>query len=207
MTCKRAHAFISLYIDDRLDPAGQARLNTHLSACADCAAYLRDLQAGLSALRAEPLAEPSINFDWNLRRKLQQAQLEGWRFAQEEAGGGFWPRFLLSAAAALILALGGGYTAYRFAQAPAVAPLAIAPTVGNPVDKGLGIPETPQPFPGALNEQQPGFQTVGGVDRAGAAASERGAIQAADPLRPLALRADSGRNDSLAAAPRADSLR
>lgn len=182
MTCKRAQALISLYLDEQLEPADQTQLNRHLADCRDCAAYLRDLQAGLSALRAEPLAEPSINFDWNLRRKLQQAQLEGWRYAEDDGAARFWPRFLLSAAAALILALGGGYTAYRVAQAPAIppAPLAERAAPTTPVDRELGIPQHPQPFPGAQLEQ-PGFQTVGGREASQAAGGERGAIEAADP--------------------------
>ncbi len=206
MTCKRAQALISLFLDELLDPAQQTRLNRHLGGCVECSAYLQDLQAGLSALHAEPLAEPSVNFDWNLRRKLQQAQLEAWRYADVDAGRDFWPRFLLSAAAALLLAVGGGYTAYRLAQAPPMppAPVAGAPAPGAVAGGDLGIPAAPQPFPGAPADQA-GLRVVGGSQRSSAAASERGAIQTADPLRPLLPFA--GAVDSLKPAADADSLR
>lgn len=206
MTCKRAQALISLFLDEQLAPAEQPRLNRHLSTCSECAAYLRDLQAGLSALHAEPLAEPSINFDWNLRRKLQQAQLEAWRYAEPDAGRDFWPRFLLSAAAALLLTVGGGYTAYRLAQAPALppTPLVGSPAPGSVAGRDLGIPATPQHYPGAPADQG-GVQFVGGSERFDGTASERGTIEIADPLR--AVLPAAGTTDSLAAARAADSLR
>ncbi|MBM4116286.1 hypothetical protein FJ251_00850 [bacterium] len=208
MTCKRAQALISLFLDDQLTPADQTRLNRHLADCLDCAAYLRDLQAGLGALRAEPLVEPSVNFDWNLRRKLQQAQFESWRYAEDAEGSRFWPRFLLSAAAALLLALGGGYTAYRIAQAPAEppAPVAVSPRPTALANRELGIPSHPQPFPGAQLEQ-PGFQTVGGREARPLGGEGRGAIEAAPPLQVVASPRAQMAMDSLASAGRSDSLR
>lgn len=205
MNCKRAQALISLFLDEQLTPADQTRLNRHLADCHDCAAYLRDLQAGLSALRAEPLAEPSVNFDWNLRRKLQQAQLEGWRYAEPTEDARFWPRFLLSAAAALLLALGGGYTAYRIAQAPAVppAPLAERPAATTPAGRELGIPQHPQRFPG-VQVEQPGFQTVGGSESQRLGGDEPRTIDTADPLQGVAVPRRPALGDSLS---RADSLR
>ncbi len=206
MTCKRAQALISLFLDEQLAPAEQTRLNRHLGTCSECAAYLQDLQAGLSALHAEPLAEPSINFDWNLRRKLQQAQLEAWRYAEPDAGRDFWPRFLLSAAAALLLAVGGGYTAYHLAQTPALPPASLvgSPAPGPAAGGDLGIPATPQPFPGARADQR-GLQVVGGSDRFDGSANEPPTIEDADPLR--AVLPAPGTHDSLAAARAADSLR
>lgn len=205
MNCKRAQALISLFLDEQLTPADQTRLNRHLADCHDCAAYLRDLQAGLSALRAEPMAEPSVNFDWNLRRKLQQAQFEGWRYAEETGDPRFWPRFLLSAAAALLLALGSGYTAYRIAQAPTLPPAPLAERSAAPAAAGreLGIPQHPQPFPGAQLEQ-PGFRTVGGGEGSRPGGDERGTIEMADPLQAVGTLRHATTGDSLT---RADSLR
>lgn len=114
MKCKRAKENISLFIDGRLDPRDQAQLNEHLERCPDCSTYLEDLRAGLAMLREEGLERPSENFEWNLRRKLQRALARRQESRLPETGGGrdFW-RFGLSAAAALVLVLAGGWIWYQ----------------------------------------------------------------------------------------------
>jgi hypothetical protein len=210
MNCKRAQAAISLFLDERLDPAGQTQLNRHLARCTECTAYLQDLREGLAALHELPLESPSINFDWNLKRKLQQAQHEAWQYRELETERRFWPRFVLSAAAALAVALAGGALVYRAMQAPSMFPPALGgsgPQGGLAQETGgdgLQIPATPQPFPGGVQDGSRGFQPVGGSELRPMQGPERWTIQAADPRQTILLerdRAEGGTtgSDSLAA--------
>lgn len=108
MNCKRAQADISLFLDERLDPSRQAKLNKHLEACEDCSEYLEQLRVGLAMLREMPLDTPSPQFEWNLKRKLQKAQLEAQILREREGGKSrHWAWFAASAAAALVISLGG----------------------------------------------------------------------------------------------------
>jgi hypothetical protein len=189
MNCKRAQELISLHLDEQLDPAGQGKLNGHLEACDPCSSYLEDLREGLDALRGLELEEPSANFDWNLRRKLQQAQHEPWRYQEQDTGHGFWPRFTLAAAAALLLTLGGAYGTYRMMQAP-VSPQ-LGPRNTTRTAGSLDIPALPQPYPGAAAEGERDLQVVGQGDFRGPGNQQRGAIERSDPansLPPLELR-------------------
>jgi len=109
MNCHKAKESISLFLDERLGPEQQARLNEHLEQCPDCAGYLEDLRQGLAMLREEGLEQPSENFEWNLKRKIQRAVAEqeverrGSRIGARE-----WRRFAFSAAAALLVVVVGG---------------------------------------------------------------------------------------------------
>ncbi len=179
MNCKRAQELISLHLDEQLDPTGQGKLNGHLEACNECSSYLKELREGLDALRNLDLEEPSANFDWNLRRKLQQAQHEPWRFQEQEAGRGFWPRFTLAAAAALLLTLGGAYGAYRIMQAPTTPRL--GPSNETRSAGSLDIPALPQPYPGAATDGDRDLQIVGQGDYHGPDQLQRGAIERSDP--------------------------
>lgn len=177
MNCKRAHELISLHLDEQLDPAGQSRLNKHLAACDECASYLSDLKAGLSVLHDLPLEEPSENFDWNLRRKLQQAQREPWRYQDGPMRSGFWPRFTIAAAAALILTLGGTYAAYKVIQSPSTPQKILAPASGHQAGGNLDIPTLPQPFHGMDGGNGNDLQVVGQGDLDSAGPQQRGTIQ------------------------------
>ncbi len=114
MNCKRAKEQISLFLDERLDPSGQSKLNGHLEGCSDCSAYLDDLKTGLAMLKEEAMESPSDNFEWNLRRKLQvaMAQRETVSFDERGARRDLW-RFGLSAAAALLIVVTGGTFWYQ----------------------------------------------------------------------------------------------
>jgi anti-sigma factor RsiW len=109
MNCHKAKESISLFLDERLGPEEQARLNRHLEDCPDCTSYLEDLRQGLAMLRAEGLERPSDNFEWNLKRKIQRAVAEkevdrrSARIGRRE-----WGRFAFSAAAALLVVVVGG---------------------------------------------------------------------------------------------------
>lgn len=189
MNCKRAQELISIHLDAQLDPAGQSRLNGHLEDCPECTRYLADLQEGLAILRELPLSEPSANFDWNLRLKLQQAQNEPWRHREEPANHGYWPRFVMSAAAALLLTLGGGYAAYNLLQAPTSPPRILTP--GPQANESLDIPTLPQPYPGMGNTGNRELQVVGQGESQGNTLQERGTIQRTEPgnsMPPLGIR-------------------
>ncbi len=207
MNCKRAHELISYHLDEQLDPAGQSRLNKHLAACDECATYLSDLKEGLNALHELPLEEPSENFDWNLRRKLQQAQREPWRYQDSPMRSGFWPRFTIAAAAALILTLGGGYAAYRILQSPASSPLQLLNSgPEHTADSALDIPTLPQPYPGVDGGNGSDLQVVGQGDMNTGGAQQRGTIQRTEhgkSLPPLSLRDSdaASETDTLAAEP------
>ncbi|MCB1161414.1 MAG: zf-HC2 domain-containing protein [Candidatus Krumholzibacteriia bacterium] len=209
MNCKRAQAAISLFLDERLDPAGQTQLNRHLAGCTECTAYLNELKEGLAALHELPLESPSPNFDWNLKRKLQQAQHEGWQYRDEDVERRFWPRFVLSAAAALAIALGGGALVYRAMQAPSMFPPALGGSasqggLAQDSGEGLQIPSTPQPFAGGLQESSRGFQPVGGSDVMPLQGPEHWTIQAADPRQAILLEGKAAETGAPSAS--ADSL-
>ncbi len=114
MNCKHAKEQISLFLDERLDPSGQSKLNEHLEGCGDCSAYLDDLKTGLAMLKDEGMESPSDNFEWNLRRKLQVAMAQRETIRYEESGDrrDIW-RFGLSAAAALLVVVTGGTFWYQ----------------------------------------------------------------------------------------------
>jgi len=114
MHCKRAKEQISLFIDRRLDPERQSKLNEHLEGCSDCSRYLDDLRSGLAMLREEAMERTSESFEWNLRRKIQRAmaQRESLSFENRNGRGDLW-RFGLSAAAALLVVVTGGALWYQ----------------------------------------------------------------------------------------------
>ena len=109
MKCRNAREAISSYLDDRLDQAGQAELNRHMENCSECSSFLQDLQEGLAMLHEIPLEEPSPNFEWNLKRKLQTAMTEERVLERYSRKSAFWPQFTASAAAALLIALGAAW--------------------------------------------------------------------------------------------------
>lgn len=131
MNCQRARSAISLFLDDRLDPAQQARLNRHLESCEDCSAYLEDLREGLTALRNLPLAEPSANFEWNLRRKLQDAITEQKLLAKHASRSAFWPRFSIAAAATILLCLGAASLWFSNLDHPPLSPVLDRPMIAE----------------------------------------------------------------------------
>ena len=112
MNCKRAQEAISRFLDEQLDPTAQSDLNRHLERCNDCSAYLDDLREGLTALRSMPLVEPSPNFEWNLKRRLQDAIAEERVLERHRRPIRFWSPFAISAAAALLLSLGSASVWY-----------------------------------------------------------------------------------------------
>ena len=179
MRCKQARDAISFFLDDQRDPTGQSRLNRLLEGCSECAAYLEDLREGLGMLHEMDLEEPSRNFEWNLRRKIQDAVLEHRLLERRAPAFSFWPRFALSAAAALLLSLGGASLWY--------AGLDDAPTqnnshyaTGSPQlgeDEGSSLPLTPG---GEIAGPVPGVQPVGGAEHRVSSPQQRGTIQSAD---------------------------
>jgi anti-sigma factor RsiW len=55
LTCRRAFAVMSDYLDGRLPEGDRSRLDRHLAACPMCVEYLAQLRATVGALgRAEP---------------------------------------------------------------------------------------------------------------------------------------------------------
>ena len=179
MNCHKAKESISLYLDERLGPEEQARLNEHLGQCPDCAAYLEDLRQGLAMLREEGLDRPSENFEWNLKRKIQRAVAEqeverrGSRIGARE-----WRRFAFSAAAALLVAVVGGqlWLGSLDGGSPAVAPLA---------ENGIAT-DLPQGRPGWIetgpSDLRPVADRLGGGGNAPAPAEELHQASPADSL-------------------------
>ncbi|MCP4549031.1 MAG: zf-HC2 domain-containing protein [bacterium] len=112
MNCKNAKESICSYLDDLLTQQEQAELNLHLEDCADCSSYLEDLREGLDMLHELPLESPSENFEWNLKRKINEAVTEQAVLAKHQKKSSFWPQFATSAAAALLIALCGAWFWY-----------------------------------------------------------------------------------------------
>jgi len=78
MNCGKAQEWISLELDDQLEPEHVHGLQTHLEGCADCREFQEDLKLGLRMLNA---TEPELpdNFDWKLQLKLSNAMREATR--------------------------------------------------------------------------------------------------------------------------------
>ncbi|HEX4814628.1 MAG TPA: zf-HC2 domain-containing protein [Nonomuraea sp.] len=55
-TCGELVEVITAYLDDALDEASHAAVETHLSCCADCGHYLDQIRATIAAL-ADPSPE------------------------------------------------------------------------------------------------------------------------------------------------------
>jgi hypothetical protein len=202
MTCKRAHLAISRFLDGELDPTGQSRLNRHLERCPECSAYLDDLRQGLSALKALPMEEPSANFEWNLRRKIQAAEAEH-RVLEKQRTVSFWPRFAVSAAAALLLSLGGASVWYasleRGTTVPGDSPAAPAGRLagGDAEQPVIG----PQLEGRGFDRPESGFRAVGENKGAMSARQHARTIQPSDETVALPLvkqRAAEEAADSLA---------
>jgi hypothetical protein len=58
----RYEALVTEHLDGRLDAAGEAALREHLTTCAECAAEVREQQAVLSVLRAQPMVAVPRSF-------------------------------------------------------------------------------------------------------------------------------------------------
>lgn len=163
MKCGKAQEWISLQMDDQLEPEHVARLQEHLEACDDCRQYRDDLQLGLRMMHA---TEPQLpeNFDWKLQLRLSQAMREAARDAAypwpERTSG--WRSWLgragasaaVGMAAVLLVALvmphglatapaGGGGQVVMDVQAPrlpletATAPITAGDLTRRPLDSNL----------------------------------------------------------------------
>jgi anti-sigma factor RsiW len=60
---------VSLELDGELSELGRVRLRAHLDACPDCAAYARGAAAATTALRTEPLEQPTRAIELPRRRR------------------------------------------------------------------------------------------------------------------------------------------
>ncbi len=58
----RSRMLLSEHVDGRLDPRAEAKLQAHLSSCAECRAELEELQATVALLRSAPQTEPPRSF-------------------------------------------------------------------------------------------------------------------------------------------------
>ncbi len=83
MKCEEAEGSIDAYLDGELDAGARAALETHLSACADCAGRRRELAALSSALRAQaPYHRAPAGLRATVRRALRGGAARGpvaWR--------------------------------------------------------------------------------------------------------------------------------
>ena len=61
-----------LYLDGRVNPAEQSRLDDHLAACADCCIRLDELRALMGVLGEWKAVEPSPGFSPALRARLDE---------------------------------------------------------------------------------------------------------------------------------------
>jgi anti-sigma factor RsiW len=72
MRCEEAQ----IILEERGWEEAPGAVRTHVAACSECAAYVRDwaaMRRAFDSLRAEPVAEPSLGFAARLRRHLEQA--------------------------------------------------------------------------------------------------------------------------------------
>ncbi len=58
----RSRVLLSEHVDGRLDPRSEAKLQAHLSSCAECRTELEELQATVALLRSTPQVEPPRSF-------------------------------------------------------------------------------------------------------------------------------------------------
>ena len=178
MNCHRSRSAISLFLDERLDPRQQARLNRHLERCQACSSYLETLRSGLAQLRELPLAEPSPNFEWNLRRKLNEALMEQKLLAKHSPRSAFWPRFAVSAAATLVVCLGvGTLWLPGIGETPGLA----IPSQQRIAENPARDETAPHRLPTQLGERDRGFQAVSESDSPRHLTRSSGTIDRADP--------------------------
>ncbi len=158
MNCKRAQEAISRFLDEQLEPTAQSDLNRHLENCDECSTYLEDLREGLTALRNLPLVEPSPNFEWNLKRRMQDTIAEERVLERHRSPNRFWSPFAISAAAALLLTLGSASVWYANFDQPS--PLQMQTEEHR--SGGSGLDAWTRPVPGGgLGASNPGMVPVG----------------------------------------------
>ncbi len=74
MRCGKAQEWLRMRDDEPRSVADQRRLATHMTECAPCAAYGRDLEQLTQLVAAGPCEEPSASFDWRLKLQLAKAE-------------------------------------------------------------------------------------------------------------------------------------
>ena len=72
MRCKKAERWINRRVDDRLDPAGTAALEKHLSACSGCRRTAQEVHSLVGLLRQDKGAEPEPGFLARLQPRLRE---------------------------------------------------------------------------------------------------------------------------------------
>ncbi len=65
---------LSAYLDGELDAADRARLDAHMTTCADCRATLAGLRATLAELKTLPEPDPRPQDSWALRAAIRRAR-------------------------------------------------------------------------------------------------------------------------------------
>ncbi len=133
---------LSLYLDGRLDPGEQARVEAHLRACTPCARSWETLRWTVQALRALPPVRAPRSFAIRPEQVARVPQPVGWprRVAWAVAAA-----FILVLSLDLILSMG------RMAPGPAMAPAAAPATeMGREALRALeehAMSPTPSPAP------------------------------------------------------------
>ncbi len=128
---------LSLYLDGRLDPHEQARVEAHLRVCAPCARSWETLRWTVQALRALPPVRAPRPFAVRPEQVARAPQPAGW-----------FRRAAWAMAAALILVLGLdlALSMGRAAPGPA-APAVEAPRAMRAASEGQAVSPVPSPAP------------------------------------------------------------
>lgn len=79
---------LSSYLDGELDASDRARLDAHMTLCADCRATLIGLQATVADLRTLPEPSPTPQDSWALRAAIRRARspMRRWQRVSWAAG-------------------------------------------------------------------------------------------------------------------------
>ncbi|MBI1853835.1 MAG: zf-HC2 domain-containing protein, partial [Planctomycetes bacterium] len=114
VTCADARRLVHEQLDGPLEDAAFRELSRHLVRCAECRAFQRGIGRAVSALRAIPtlkFGERSLDCVWDRTIRSTRRQPHSRRRASVP--------WVVPAAAALLLALGGSFALWRHAESSA----------------------------------------------------------------------------------------
>ncbi len=105
MNCRRVQRRISLFLDDRLNPAERAEVAAHLLSCASCSSSFEELRGTLAALGILERAEPAED-GWARLLPLLEQSSHGAKRTQWLAAKPLWNGLAASAAALVAIVAG-----------------------------------------------------------------------------------------------------
>ncbi|MDD3642165.1 MAG: zf-HC2 domain-containing protein [Candidatus Krumholzibacteria bacterium] len=115
MRCTRAREYICSNRDGALDEQRRIELQKHLASCPACAEWCGEMDQCMEMIGRLPDAEPSENFEWNIKRRIAMERARALRreTASPFASRAWGSRFLAGAAAALVVFIAGAWLITR----------------------------------------------------------------------------------------------